>query len=157
MDFAFVTAAVVVCPGWDLRLAWTSRRAPGAATVSPINDASGSTRLGARGWDLTGLDSACYRNSLFANPEIPRFLESCVYVNHRALADTETEAMADFAVRSAQLRWRHVLADHIYTGPQSATSPEPARRTETPLALQVLREQILRDAPFEPFNPADRA
>ena len=75
MDFAFVTPDTVVCDLWDLRLAWTARRLPGTATVSPINDSSPWTRLGAG--DGTGsvetLDAACYRNSLFAHPEIRSF------------------------------------------------------------------------------------
>ncbi len=155
-DVAFAVGGTRLCDGWDLRLAWTSRRTEGAATVSPINDGSACTYLGLAGRDLQELDAACYRNSVFSNPEIPRFLKTCVYVNREAVRETGGGKPQEFLSRTVRLRWPHVLADHVYTG--TGTPPEePTSRAEIPLALEVLRDQILREAPEPPFHPAERA
>ncbi|MGB7763153.1 MAG: glycosyltransferase [Bryobacteraceae bacterium] len=161
-DFLFVTADVSVPALWDLRLAWTARRTPGIASVSPMNDGAAHTRLHSGqviAQSVDEIDAACHRHSWFLNPEIPALLGSCVYVNHEAIRDAGAAGPLGFAARSAELRWSHVVADHVYT--RGAALPAAVGPSPEPLpALVALRNRVAeswqRGEPRTPAQPKRR-
>ena len=97
--------------------------------------------------DVDQIDAACYERSYFAHPELPRFARHCVYVSHRAVLETGTSASPEeFAAKASQLRWSHVLADHIYTGAAEGTTNATAGEVPAPQSVAVLREQVSHDS-----------
>ncbi len=144
-DFLFVQATTLPSEYCDVRLAWSAASQQGIATVSPICDrerctaldyAGEFTRSGDPVEEIAQVDRMCHSMSELLLPEIPRFLEECVYVRAEAAQDARILAEASglssvggfrgFLELTSQLRYSHMLADHVYVG---TTEPLPPERT----------------------------
>jgi glycosyltransferase involved in cell wall biosynthesis len=129
-EVLFVRAGALVPEAWDLRLFWTSQRHFGAATVSPMSSPSGA--LGAGSCEV--LDAICYEHSqMNAIPIWPS--AACILITPEAAQATVAEwqqrgeegSLADFLNTTRKLRFRHLLADHVYVdvaGCRGATEPK---------------------------------
>lgn len=158
-DFVFVTPGVEPVSDWDLRLAWTARRQPGIATVSPLCGRNPLTSLdmgremAARRIDTPPLastvDSVCYQYSAFQLTELPEYSMDCVYVSSTAVQAARslaTDAMIarqsgyrTFLQLTQALRYSHVLADHVYVGAvEEKSSPSAIAPSVAALRHQVL-------------------
>ena len=104
-DLLFVRATCMLPNWWDIRLAWSAYRSPGIATASPLD---------VNGVRIDEADASIYTSSSFVHPPLQTFSRRCVYIRRAAIQDVgSSSGSADFLKRSLQMRWSHVLADHI--------------------------------------------
>jgi glycosyltransferase involved in cell wall biosynthesis len=115
--FVFLRAGASVPQAWDLRLAWTAARHPGAAAVSPLisfTNAPASVKA-------EEIDGRCFAHSRMDAQEAT-VSPDCVFVTGEAASSIVREwdrlqeqgSFAGFVKLSRQLRFRHIMADHIY-------------------------------------------
>jgi len=160
MGFLFVKASTVISPNWDIRLVWSLAGRAGVATISPMCDREPFTALnladcsqaGALKLSVEDADRLCASLSKPEHPEIARCLEECVYVSPAAVRATRSyladptsgaeDGFGQFHKAMRDLRYSHVLADHIYVGSRSARGrgvPASAPATAPPSLLHLRR------------------
>ena len=170
-DFIFLRPGVRLPLYWDLRLAWTAYRKPGVATVSPVCERGAYTSLRLRrladrlpeerllNTDL--LDSLCYAYCNLDTPDLPEFLQDCLFVRSAALRSVTARppdldagySFDAFLADTRQMRYSHVLADHVFVGAplEEACAPKvfPSQKKNSgPLsgaAIKMLRGRIKND------------
>ncbi len=146
-DILFIQAGVAPPEAWDLRLAWTARRHPGTATVSPLTASLVPQRVA----DAVARDRIAYAASEFELIELTDFARDCVYVCLDAIRDMRSQfpngAFDALARVARELRYSHLLADHLYVhrcgaveGPSKVNhqpSAEALRRVGVRIASRV--------------------
>jgi glycosyltransferase involved in cell wall biosynthesis len=161
-EFFFVRAGVSIPEAWDVRLAWTAKRHNGTATVSPL---ASSGRLGT-GTDPDSLDRLCYqysqREPLDTTPS-----HWCVFVTAesaravvREWGTSSERSAASFAAVATALRFRHLLADHLYVEiPAHGNHDAGESKYATSRVIAPVREQVLQHltagAPIGKFRMHD--
>lgn len=116
-DLLVIRAGGVPPSFWDLRLAWSAVRQPGALSVAPLDrrllDPSGLLKE----IDTKNLDCFAYWYRQPSDEETATLETDCIYIRSAALADISEARMpasvSDLLTQSIQLRYTNVLATHV--------------------------------------------
>lgn len=147
-DLLIVRAGASPPSFWDLRLAWSAARQPGALSVSPIDrrtlDSSGIFGK----LDDKTLDRYCYWYRRSSDEETGSLETDCVYIRAAALQDLgvlpKPLTVADLVTRGARLHYTNLLATHVCVGwnrPRQ-TSDELEIVTSNRWSVRQLRDTI---------------
>ncbi|MFL6446312.1 MAG: glycosyltransferase [Bryobacteraceae bacterium] len=119
-DLLLIRAGAAPPAFWDLRLAWSAARQPGAFSIAPLDrrvlDASGVFG----DLDDETLDCYCYWYRRSTDEEVGTLETDCVYIKSSALADIaggrKPGSVSDLMNQAARLRYTNLLASHVCLG-----------------------------------------
>ena len=119
-DLLFVRAGAELPAFWDLRLAWSAARQPGALSVAPLDRRVLDTSGVFAGLDQRTLDCYCYWYRRSSEEEAASLETDCVYIKASALRDIvgrrKPASIADLENQAALLRYTNLLATHLCVG-----------------------------------------